>query len=88
MKRSQLKSIANKMGKDINLYKFRKQRNQVVNLIKKEKKNFLNSLPIGNDSKPIWETSKPYFSNIGIKTSWNIILFDKEGLILKKIEVA
>ena len=34
MKRSQLKSIANKTGKDIDLYKFRKQRNLVVNLNK------------------------------------------------------
>ena len=45
-------------------------------------------MSIGNDSKPFWETCKPYFSNKGIKTSWNIILSDKEGLILKKIEVA
>ena len=40
MKRSQLKSIANKTGKDIDLYKFRKQRNLVVNLNKKREKEF------------------------------------------------
>ena len=68
MKRSQLKSIANKTGKDIDLHKFRKQRNLVVNLNKKEKKKFLNSLSIENDRKPFWETCKPYFSNKGIKT--------------------
>ena len=39
MKRSQLKSIANKTGKDINLYKFQKQRNLVVSLNKKSKGN-------------------------------------------------
>ena len=44
MKRFQLKSIANKMNKDIDLYNFRKQQNLVVNLNKKEKKKFLNSL--------------------------------------------
>ena len=59
MKRSQLKSIVNKAGKDIDLYKLRKQRNLVVNLNKKEKKTFLNSLSIENDSKPFWETCKP-----------------------------
>ena len=37
MKRSQLKSIANKTCKDIDLYNFRKQKNLVVNLYKKEK---------------------------------------------------
>ena len=85
MKRSQLKSITNKTGKHINLYKFRKQRNLVVNLNKKEKNNFLNSS--STENKPFWETCKPYFLNKGIKTSGNIILSDKEGLIFKKIEV-
>ena len=37
MKRSQLKNIANKTGEDIDLHKFWKQRNQVVNLNKKWK---------------------------------------------------
>ena len=60
----------------------------VVNLNKKEVKNFFNSLSIGNDSQPFWETCKPYFSNKAIKTFGNIILSDKEGLILKETEVA
>ena len=80
MERSQLKSIASKTGKDIDLYKFRKQRKLVVNLNKIEKKKFLNFLSAENDSKPFWETCKSYFSNKGIKTSRNIILSDKEGL--------
>ena len=54
MKRSQLKNIANKTGKDIDLYKFRKQRN-LVNLNEKEKNNFLNCSLIENDSKSFWE---------------------------------
>ena len=87
MKTSQLKSIANKSGRDIDLYMFWKQRNLVVNLNEKEKKNFLNSFSIESDSKPFWETCKPYFSKKGIKTSGNIILSHKEGLILKEIEV-
>ena len=82
MKRSQLKSIANKAGKDIDLYKLRKQRNLVGNLNKKEKKTFLNSLSIENDSKPFSESFKQRNKN-----SSNIILSDKEGLILKEIEV-
>ena len=87
MKRSQLKSIANKTCKDTDLYKFRKQRNLVVNLNKKEKKKFIISLSIENDSKPFWETCKPYFSK-RIKTLGKIVFSDKEGLILKEIEVA
>ena len=65
MKRFQLKSIANKMNKDIDLYNFRKQQNLVVNLNKKEKKKFLNSLLIENDSKPFWENlCIPLFENL------------------------
>ena len=80
MKRSQLKSIVNK---DIALHNFQKQRNLVVNLNKKEKKKFLNSLLLENDSKLFWETCKLYCSNKGIKTLGNIILSGK-GLILKE----
>ena len=40
------------------------------------------------DSKLFWRRTKPYFSNKGIKTSRNIILSEKEGLILKELAVA
>ena len=43
---------------------------------------------MSNDSKPFWETITPYFSNKGINASRNIVLSDKEGLILKETEVA
>ena len=43
MKRSQLKRIATKTGKDIDLYKFREQINLVVNLNKRKKEKFLKS---------------------------------------------
>ena len=79
-KRSQLKNIANKTGKDIDLYNFRKQQNLVVNLNKKEKTNL-------NDSKPFWEMWKPQFSNKGKKTSGNIMLSEKEDLTFKKLKL-
>ena len=88
MKKSQLQSIANKTGKDIDLSKLRKQRNLVVNLNKKEKNKCLNFLSIEYDSKPFWEPCKPYYSIKGIKTSGNITLPDKEDHILKEIKVA
>ena len=83
MKRFQLKGIANKTGKDIGLYNFRKQRNLIVNLNKKEKKKFQNSLSMENGSNLFWENCKHYFSNKGIKTLGNMILSAK-SLILKK----
>ena len=83
MKRSQLKSIANKTDKDIDPNHFRKQRNLVVNLNKKEEKKFLNSYSMVNGNKPFRKTCKRYFLNKGVKTSGNIILSDKEDLVLK-----
>ena len=80
-KSSQLKSIVNRTGKGIDLYKFQKQRNL------KEKKKFLNSLSIENDSKPFCETHNLLFKQRN-KILENIILSNKEGLILKEIEVA
>ena len=44
-------------------------------------------MSIENYGKLFWETCKPYFSSKGIKTLANIILSDKEGLILKEMEV-
>ena len=78
----------NKTSKDIDLNKFQKQRNLVVNLNEKEIKKFVNTLSTENDSEPFMETRKPYFSNKRIKTSGNIVLSDKEGYILKENKVA
>ena len=54
IKGSQLKSITNVRSKE----KYRKQRNLVVNLNKKEKKKFLNSLLIENRDKSFCKTCK------------------------------
>ena len=84
MKRSQLKPIASKTGKDIDLYNFRTQRNLVINLNKKEQNKFLSSLSTENDSKPFCETCKSYFLNKGIKTWENIILSDLSRSYFKR----
>ena len=73
MERSQLKSIANNTGKNVNLHRYRKQRNLVVNLNWKEKRKFPNSLLIENDSKPFWEMCKLYLSKKGKKTSADML---------------
>ena len=76
MKRSQLKRTANKTGKYIGLYNFRKQRNLVVNVNKKEKKKIL----------CWWKMAVKLFGklvNLTFRTKECIILSDK-GLIFKK----
>ena len=85
MKRSQLKIIVNKTDEDIDLYKFRKQRNLVINP-NQEKKKLPNLLSIENNSKPFLGIFKHYTLKGEMKTSGNITLSGKEDPILKKIE--
>ena len=87
MNRTRLKNIANRTGKEKDIAKYRKQRNFVVNLNKKEKRIYFNSLSV-HDSKPFWKRCKKYFSNKGIKTSGNIILLDEDNLVLNEKQVA
>lgn len=88
MKRSQLKTKANKTGdkKDTMLYK--KQRNRVSNLNKKNKKEFFrNNEPQGSSSKAFWDYCKPYFTNKGIIAEDKIILVENNEIISKESEI-
>ena len=62
MKRSRLKNKANKTKKPIDISNFKKQRNYVVNLNKQAKFEYFSSYN-SDDSKPLWVSCKPYFSN-------------------------
>ena len=61
MKRSQLKNKANNTKDHKDILKYKKQRNYVAKL-NNQSKHF-DSLNCFLDSKPFWETCKPYFSN-------------------------
>ena len=61
MKRSQLKNKANNTKDHKDILKYKKQRNYVAKL-NNQSKHF-DSLNSFLDSKPFWETCKPYFSN-------------------------
>ena len=88
MKRSQLKNEANKTKSIDDLIKYKKQRNLVVKLNKNCKKEFFDNLEIKINSKSFWDKCKPYFSNKHSKDDSDILLIEKDKLLLKNKKVA
>ena len=78
MKRSRLKSIANKFGVDEDLVAYKRQRNLVVNMNRQAKKTFLaDTLPT---SKRFWEKIKPFFNSKNV-SSERILLVGNGNII-------
>ena len=83
MKRSRLENKAKKSQLRADLSKYKKQRNLVVTLNKKDKKEYFENLNVATNPKPFWDKCKPYFSNKHAKGDSNITLIEK-GEILRK----
>ena len=83
MKRSQLKNKANKTKSVDDLIKYKKQRNLVVKLNKNCKHEFFDNLETKKNSKSFWAKCKPYFSNKHPKGDSDILLIEKDKLLLK-----
>jgi len=88
MKRSQLKNKANKTQKTIDIRNYKKQRNHVVKLNKQYKKDHFDKLNPKKDSKPFWESCKPYFSNKHSFGSSNIALIENGELLTENMKIA
>ena len=88
MKRSRLKNKANKSQLPANLSRYKKQRNLVVKLNKKHKKEYFENLNVATNSKPFWDKCKPYFSNKHEKGDFNIMLIEKDEILLKNKKIA
>ena len=67
MKRSQLENIYSKTLTEKSLKAYKKQKNYVSRLYKKERKMYFNSLisSVISDNRKFWETVKSLFSNTG-----------------------
>ena len=87
MTRSRLKNKANKSGKEEDLKAYKKQRNLVLKLNRKAKKNFLKSCISTNDkmkNKNFWKLCKPFFTEKGSQYNQNITLIEKKTLNIGK----
>ena len=88
MKRPQLKNKANKPKSVDDLMKYQKQRQLVVKLNENCKKEFFDNLEAKSNSKSFWDKCKPYFSNKHSKGDSDILLTEKDKLLLKNKKVA
>ena len=89
MNRSRLKNRFLKCPNEENEIKYKKQRNYVVGLVKKEKKKYFSNLNLGKitDNKKFWKTVKPFFSE---KSAMNkkIVLVEDNNITSDDKEVA
>ena len=87
MKPSQLKNKANKTQLPAVFSKYKKQRHLEAKL-NKHKKEYFENLDVGTNSKPFWDKCKPYFSNKHGKGHCNILVIEKDEILLKNKKIA
>ena len=90
MHRSKLKNNFNKNPTEGNKDLYKKQRNYCVGLLKREKKNYYNSLDltIFEDSRKFWQSVKPLFSDKQCVKNRNIIIVENNTVISNKKDIA
>ena len=89
MKRSRLKSKANKSGKEEDKRLYHIQRNKVSKFNNQLKKTyFKEKLPKRNNVKDLWNYCKPYFTNKGICNDDRIILVENDKILNKDSDIS
>ena len=90
MTRSRLKNTYNKSKNLKDLDAFKRQRNRVVAMNRKQKKLYFENLSVEkrNNSNDFWSYCKPFFSNKSTIWEENISLFENENLIIDDKEIA
>ena len=83
-----LKIKANKTKMTDNIAVYKKQWNYVGCLNKDFKQNYFDSLDTKKGAKPFWNVCKPYFSNKNSRGDTNIMLIEKDELILSEMKIA
>ena len=86
--RSQLKNKYNKTWLEYDWISFKKQRNFVSALIRKEKKTFFSDIAVEPGEKKFWKICKPYLNNKIDFTNDRISLLEDGKLISEESKVA
>ena len=87
-KRARLKNIANRSGNLIDLFKFRRQRNYVCALNRKEKKNLFSSLTLDSKHGSFWDACKPFLSSKETSSCQSFSLNHNNLLVTDDLEIA
>ena len=90
MTRSRLKNKYNKSKSEEDLNAYKRQRNHIVSLNRKQKKLFFKNLSFQkrNNSKDFWNYCKPYFSNKATLFEEKITLFENDISVNDDKEIA
>ena len=86
MKKSRLKTKANKTKDPTDIRNYKKQENYIVNLNKEAKLEYFSKCE-SNGNKLLWVNCKPDFTNKHGKTDADIMLSENGKLILKNKEI-
>ena len=87
-KRAHLKNIANKSGNHSDIINFRRQRNYVCWLNRKERKKFFSSFQIENNKKSFWDACKPFLSSKDTASQQTFALKINDSIISNNVSVA
>ena len=89
MLRSRLKNNLKKKRSDENWYNYKKQRNFCVKFLRHIKEKYFSYINVRSisDSKKLWKTIKPFFSNKGLNTN-NAILVENNEIVREDETIA
>ena len=89
MKRSKLRNKFNRNGNHENWCNFKFQRSYCVNLLRKTKKKYYESLSLKNviDNQTFWKTVKSYFSNKR-SNSRRILVLENDSILTDDKDIA
>ena len=87
MKRSRLNNVANRTKNPDNINSYKKQRNLVVKLNKKQEKLFASTIDTSEQKASLWKKCKSYFSNKSAAIE-QIILVENDTIITDDFAIA
>ena len=88
MKRSRLKNAAVRSKKPEDWAAYKRQRNLVVSINRKAKKEFFSSIGTDSSTKSFWKACKPFFSSKGAAIEERILLVEKDLIVDSDSEIA
>ena len=88
MKRLWLKNKTNKTRKAVDIFNYKRQRNLVVKINNKCKREYFDKLNVKTTTKPFWKTCKPYFSNKHSHGGSKITLIENDRIVSENNKIA
>ena len=88
MGRSRLKSKVNKTRKAVDIFNYKKQRNLVVKINNKCKREYFDKLNVKTTNKPFWKTCRPYIQSKHSHSGSKIALIENDRIISENNKIA